>query len=285
LKPSRLPAPVATSSYKGETYLHEKRRITMNFQSQGRPFSDEGMDQTCNTLGVAEPEVWAVLTVETRGFGFLQDRRPQILFERHIFHRITKGRHDTGNAEISNEKPGGYVGGAGEYARLDKAMKLDRGAALQSASWGIGQVMGFNYKVSGFVTIDAMVADMVKDENAQLLAVANFIKGNNLAGALQRQNWVSFARCYNGPDFKKNEYDTRLAAAHAKYKAILPDNALRTAQAALVYLGIDPGPIDGFRGRRTRSALMQFQDQFGLRETGELDQDTENKLLGEAFRG
>jgi hypothetical protein len=30
---------------------------------------------------------------------------------------------------------------------------------------------------------------------------------------------------------------------------------------------------------------MQFQDQFGLRETGELDQDTENKLLGEAFRG
>jgi hypothetical protein len=257
----------------------------MNFQGQGRPFNDDGMDQTCNTLGVVEPEVWAVLTVETRGFGFLQDRRPQILFERHIFHRLTKGRHDTGNGDVSNEKPGGYVGGAGEYTRLDKAMKLDRGAALKSASWGIGQVMGFNYKVSGFVTIGAMVAAMVKDENAQLLAVANFIKGNNLAGALQRQNWVSFARGYNGPDFKKNEYDTRLAAAHAKYKAILPDNALRTAQAALVYLGIDPGPIDGFRGRRTRSALMQFQDQFGLRETGELDQDTENKLLGEAFRG
>jgi hypothetical protein len=30
---------------------------------------------------------------------------------------------------------------------------------------------------------------------------------------------------------------------------------------------------------------MQFQDQFGLRETGELDHDTENKLFGEAFRG
>jgi len=45
----------------------------MNFQNQGRPLSDEGMDQICSILGVSDPEVWAVLTVETRGFGFLQD--------------------------------------------------------------------------------------------------------------------------------------------------------------------------------------------------------------------
>ena len=41
----------------------------MNFWGQGRPLSDEGMDQVCGTLGVSEPEVWAALTVETRGFG------------------------------------------------------------------------------------------------------------------------------------------------------------------------------------------------------------------------
>ncbi len=255
----------------------------MNFQSQGRPLSDEGMDQVCNILGIADPEVWAVLTVETRGFGFLQDRRPLILFERHIFHRLTNGRHDTGNADISNEKAGGYVGGSGEYARLEKAMMLDRVSALQSASWGIGQVMGFNYKVAGFTALDIMVEDMVKDENAQLLAMANFIKGNNQAGALQRRNWVAFARGYNGPEFKKNDYDTRLAAAHAKFKTILPDLGLRAAQAALLYLGYDPGPIDGIRGRRTRSALMQFQERFGLPETGELDHETEIKLIAAAF--
>jgi hypothetical protein len=255
----------------------------MNFQNQGRPLSDAGMDQACNILGIADPEVWAVLTVETRGFGFLQDRRPQILFERHIFHRLTNGRHDTGNADISSEKAGGYVGGSGEYERLEKAIALDREAALQSASWGIGQVMGFNYEVAGFTTMDAMVEDMVKDENAQLLAMANFIKGNNLAGALQRRNWVSFARGYNGSEFKKNEYDTRLAAAHAKYKTILPDLTLRTAQAALLYLGFDPGPVDGLRGRRTRSALMQFQARSALPETGELDHGTESKLLATAF--
>lgn len=255
----------------------------MNFQQQGRPLSDEGMDQVCGVLGVSEPEVWAVLTVETRGFGFLEDRRPQILFERHIFHRLTDGRHDGGNADISHSRPGGYVSGAGEYTRLDKAMGLDRSAALQSASWGIGQVMGFNHAAAGHGSVEEMVAAMVEDEDNQLMAMAGFIKSNNLSGALQRLNWVSFARGYNGSDFKRNEYDTRLAAAHAKYKTILPDLSLRSAQAALLYLGFDPGPIDGFRGRRTRSALIAFQERFSLPDTGELDPETEGRLKAEAF--
>lgn len=255
----------------------------MNFQSQGRPLSDEGIDHVCSTLNVSKAEVWTVLSVETSGFGFLQDRRPQILFERHIFHRLTQGKHDSGNEDISNAKPGGYVRGLGEYTRLEKAMSLDRESALKSASWGIAQVMGFNYAVAGFDSIDAMVGGMVKDENTQVLAMANFIKGNNLAGALQRQDWASFARGYNGPEYEKNKYDTRLAAAHAKYKLDLPDLALRTAQTALLYLGIDPGDIDGIHGRFTRSALMRFQEQSGLPETGELDKETESKLLAEAF--
>lgn len=38
------------------------------------------------------PEVWAVLTVETGGFGFFQDRRPEALLERHISHKLTNGK-------------------------------------------------------------------------------------------------------------------------------------------------------------------------------------------------
>lgn len=257
----------------------------MKFESQGRPLSDDGMDRICRTLGVAEPEVWAILTVETRGFGFLRNRRPQILFERHIFHRLTNGRHDAGNRDISNAMPGGYIGGVAEYDRLEKAMTLDRGVALQSASWGIGQVMGMNFQVAGFASVEEMVKQMVRNEDAQLLAMANFIRGNHLDAALQRRNWVSFARGYNGPAFKVNEYDTRLAAAHAKCSALLPDLTLRTAQAALNYLGINPGPIDGLRGRRTRSALIEFQGRCTLPETGELDSETENRLIAEAFPG
>lgn len=256
----------------------------MNFQGQGRPLSGEGIEQVCNTLGVAQPEVWAVLSVETRGFGFLKDRRPQILFERHIFHDQTDGRFDTSAPDISDSKAGGYIGGAAEYDRLHRALGLDQAAALRSASWGIGQVMGFNFEDAGFATVDAMVAAFVADENAQLLAMANFIKANGLAGAMQKGKWDAFARGYNGPSFEKNQYDTRLAAAHAQYKVMLPDLGLRTAQAALLYLGFDPGTIDGVTGKRTRSAITAYQEKTGLPKTGELDTATENTLLSQAFQ-
>lgn len=255
----------------------------MNFIDKGLPLNENGMKSACSTLGVTEAEMWAVLTVETRGFGFLEDRRPQILFERHVFHRLTDGQHDSGNADISNKKPGGYSGGAAEYSRLQKAMALDNDAALQSASWGIGQVMGFNYHAAGFTSVNAMVQAMVKDESAQLLAMVNFIKDKKLDNALQHKKWDDFAEGYNGSGYKANQYDTRLAAAHAKFVVMLPDLGLRTAQAALLYLGFNPGGVDGVIGRRTRAALSDFQEKFGLPETGNLDSATEAKLLAEAF--
>ncbi len=255
----------------------------MNFQDKGFPLNDEGMDRVCNTLNVTDAEVWAVLTVETRGFGYFEDRRPQILFERHIFHRLTEGRYGEKNGDISSSKSGGYIGGSAEYERLEKAMNLDQEKALESTSWGIAQIMGFNHEKAGFKSVETMVMDMVQDENAQLLAMANFINNSNLSGALRRRNWASFARGYNGQNYKRNEYDTRLAAAYAKYQIILPDLTLRSAQAALKYLGIDPGPIDGLRGRRTRSALILFQERSNLAPSGELNQETEEKLKNAAF--
>jgi hypothetical protein len=46
-------------------------------------------------VGLAE--IWAVFSVETSGCGFLTDRRPKILFERHIFSHLTNGRYDAQN--------------------------------------------------------------------------------------------------------------------------------------------------------------------------------------------
>jgi len=257
----------------------------MKFLGQGLPLSGQGMKRICGALDVPAAQIWAVLTVETRGFGFLADRRPQILFERHVFRRLTQGRYDRAHADISNAKAGGYAGGPLEYARLELAARLDHKAALQSASWGIGQIMGCNYRAAGFRGVDAMVTSMMKSEDAQLLAMTKFIESNDLAKALQKLDWAAFARGYNGADFRSKQYDQRLAAAHAKYRVMPPDLDLRRAQAALLYLGVDPGPIDGFRGRRTRAALLHFQAQSGLRETGEPDPACRRKLLAQAFSG
>ena len=53
-----------------------------DFQSEGLVLDAEGVVTACDTLRVPAAELWAVLIVETRGCGFLPDRRPLILFER-----------------------------------------------------------------------------------------------------------------------------------------------------------------------------------------------------------
>src|SRR5947209_16997404 len=109
------------------------------FQSEATALSADGLNSASAKIGVHAPEIWAVLAVETSGCGFLPDRRPQILFERHIFHRLTGGQFDDG--DISDPAAGGYgPGGAHQYDRLSLALAKDRTAALMSASWGLGQI-------------------------------------------------------------------------------------------------------------------------------------------------
>lgn len=256
----------------------------MEYAKTGRPLSAEGMDRVCDMLGVGEPEVWSVLTVETRGFGYLSDRRPQILFERHIFSRETDRAFDDGFPEVSSRHAGGYKGGNDEYARLAEAARLDSAAAHRSASWGLPQVMGFNHGVVGFGDVHEMVDAVVEGEDEQIKMLAEFILANAKCRiGLQRRDWATFAAAYNGPDFRKNDYDNRLAAAFEKARRMLPDIGLRSVQAALIYIGIDPGPVDGLRGRRTRSALTDFQLSRNLAPTGEVDEETQELLFQAAF--
>ncbi|MCA8879024.1 MAG: DUF3380 domain-containing protein [Rhodobacteraceae bacterium] len=256
----------------------------MDFSGNGTPITGTGMAKVCDTLDVGEPEIWAVLTVETRGFGYLADRRPQILFERHWFSRLTDRRFDAAHPNISNRTPGGYKGGAAEYGRLAQALALDEDAALSSASWGLPQIMGFNHQAAGYASAKAMVEALVESEDNQLAALGAFISANSkMLRAIRQHDWASFAAAYNGPNFRKNHYDTRLAAAFAKNKTMIPDLGLRAAQVALTYLGIDPGPVDGLPGRRTSGALDDFQSEEGLPVTGILDEETDQRLKAKAF--
>ncbi len=52
----------------------------------------------------------------------------------------------------------------------------------------------------------------------------------------------------------------------------------RKLQEALKAKGNDPGPVDGMMGPRTRAALKAFQEANGLKATGQLDDQTAEKL-------
>ncbi len=172
-------------------------------------------------INVPVAAIKAVVRVETSGGGFFKDGRPKILFEAAWFSDYTKGRYDASHPNISSRRwnPSLYIGGPREYDRLAAAMKLDRQAALMSASWGLGQVMGGNYQSAGYTNVETFVKDMYESEGKQLLAMVQFIKSNGLADELRQQNWAGFAHGYNGPGYRANNYDVKLRDAFRHFSA------------------------------------------------------------------
>ena len=259
--------------------------MPLEFSGPAKRFNDEAIENAAKKIGCAVAAVRAVIDVESRG-GFLPDGRPKILFERHYFCRLTAGKYDAANPDISNRQWGGYKGGAAEHDRLQKAIKLDRAAALQSASWGAFQIMGANYKECGFATVEAFVKAMVAGEPEQLDAFVAFVKSRRLNDELTRLDWAGFARGYNGPAYKVNKYDEKMAASY-RYHSAGGDRAnsplpvlkmgdrgeeVKTLQAALKIVA------DGDFGPATKAAVVAFQRKQKLYPDGIVGKNTWVKL-------
>jgi hypothetical protein len=175
-------------------------------------------------LGVEVALIHAVAEVESKGAGFLDAHRPKILFERHCFYKALKAKgadadgFATRMPDICNPVAGGYEGGAHEYDRLEIAATIDHAAAYESASWGAFQIMGFHWKALGYASIDDFVSEMHESEEAQLDAFVRFVKASpKLVKALKTKDFAAFAEGYNGEEYRKFAYDTKMAAAYRRY--------------------------------------------------------------------
>ncbi len=259
----------------------------MDFVGLGKPLTQNALDAAGAIVDIPNAAMWAVIHVESSGAGYLPDRRPKILFERHKFHRATGGRFDANHPGISNPRAGGYgPGGAHQYDRLAEALALDRKAALASASWGLGQVLGSNFAVAGFTDTEDMVAKMLRSERNQLLGMFNFIDANGLGPQLRNRNWLSFALGYNGQSAEENGYPHKLEKAFAAFDdGAPPDIRVRIAQLALTFLGHGPGGVDGIFGNNTRRALQRFQTAEGMPQTSALTDADFDVLVTKAFAG
>ncbi len=182
-------------------------------------------------LNVELAAIYAVNEVESAGQGFLANGKPAILFERHIMYRqlcTPRSSEDDAAAlqaqadelatlhpNLINPRPGGYAGGTAEHQRLAHARLLDDTCALESASWGAFQIMGFHWQRLGYASVQAFVAEMEAGENQQFEAFARFIETDPaLLKALQGKRWATFAKLYNGPAYARNLYDVKLERAY-----------------------------------------------------------------------
>lgn len=167
-------------------------------------------------LGCTAKQLRAVARVESGGSAFDTSGRPKILFERHIFHRLTDGQWD--GAPFSNAVAGGYD--ESSWSKLTQAAAKNPDAAFSSASWGKFQVMGAHWNALGYASPIALAYSTVGDEAGSYDLLARFIEKNGLTDELRALSPVAtacrpFALKYNGPSEAKNRYAEKLAAAMA----------------------------------------------------------------------
>lgn len=234
--------------------------------SPGR-LTDSDIAMVAAELSCSKAAVLAVREVEASGSGFLPDNRPKLLFEAHVFYRLTHGRFGVSNISSPSWNRSLYgAAGAHQYDRLAKAIELDRAAALKSASWGMFQILGENYKSAGYDDVESFVQGMVASEGHQLRAFSAFCRINNLARYLREPpNFAAFARGYNGSGYAANAYDTKLAEAYRKNSVKVAEAptydlylCAKQMQTALQKLGLYTAEIDGKWGTQSRAAYNKF---------------------------
>ncbi|MBJ6611385.1 MAG: N-acetylmuramidase family protein [Candidatus Thiothrix moscowensis] len=199
-----------------------------------RFLSEQDLLKAAGKLGIEVAAIKAVNEVESRGSGFLHDF-PVILFERHIFwKRLQAWGIDPAPLAADNENILGqkwdrqyYFGGVKEIGRLEQAKAIHVQAALESASWGAFQIMGFHWKKLGYANVEEFVARMMSCEAEHLEAFSRYIatfgciRGLRLpAGqeALTLDNFRQFAHCYNGPSYEQNKYHSKMFSAYLRYR-------------------------------------------------------------------
>ncbi|MFW2064057.1 N-acetylmuramidase family protein [Acinetobacter ursingii] len=183
------------------------------------------ISEAAKSINVPTAALQAVMKVEAKGSGFNYDGTPVILFERHVFRQrlIENGKASIADKamrqrpDLCAKTMGGYGLYSEQHGRLNAASQYDRTSALESASWGLGQIMGYHWSALGYPSLQAFINAMYKDEASQLDAMCRFIKKNGLDVHLRNLNWAAFAKGYNGSGYKANSYDTKLAAAYKSF--------------------------------------------------------------------
>ena len=265
--------------------------MTIDFVGTGDQLTRDEIAQRAVANRVQPPVLMAVIDIEAGGEGYISatDLRMKALFEAHLFSRFTDHKFDASYPDVSSRswnKALYGAGGAHQYDRIARAMKLDENAALQATSWGLGQVLGMNHQMVGFNTPQDMVLTLKQSEDAQFDAMLKFCQKSGALRKLQGPvpDFVGFTEIYNGRG-QVPFYAGRLKGAYFKalqdwktptktprtepkewngvlVEGLEDDPRVMKLQEALRDAGfyrVPPYRIDGDFGNGTEWAVMQYQ--------------------------
>jgi hypothetical protein len=155
---------------------------------------------------------------------------PLIRFEPHIFNQqLAKSGNETAPGKWGTSKlVGRNVDGVSceggqnsEIACLNKAININREAAFNSISMGMGQIMGFNAKLSGYTSAEEMFkkfGSAYGGMKAQILGMFKVIENSPAhLKAAQNKDFSTFARLYNGASVGTKKHDQYMAALQSAY--------------------------------------------------------------------
>lgn len=244
------------------------------------------------THGLEPAALEAVVMVESGGRVSARvggREEPLIRWEGHYFDRLCRApvRERARKAGLAAPRAGAIANPRSQSARwalLRRAEVLDRDAALQSVSWGVGQVMGAHWMALGFESVDALVTEARDGLCGQVRLMLRFIAWAGLMPVLKARDWPRFARGYNGPAYRRTRYDIRLERAYDRCRCgatgerpVLRSGdrreAVRLLQERLGATGEDIR-ADGVFGPLTLAAVLDFQRRHGLEPDGIAGQGT-----------
>jgi LysM repeat protein len=206
----------------------------------GEKITDTDWNEAARTIQCEIAVIQAFAHVESGKAPFDRYHRPTIQYERHKFAKHTGHKYDAVNADISGkpytnkkfDKAGHAIAAndryvADAYERFERAYGLDEDAAIMACSWGKFQVLGENWKDLRFQTVQKFLEAACTSERDHLIKLfvpfamtvrdAKYGHGT-LRNALIQKNWGDAAWLYNGPDYRKYDYDNQLKAAYEKIK-------------------------------------------------------------------
>lgn len=174
--------------------------------------TDSDIDEFAARLGCTASQIKAVSAVESSGSGFDGKGRPKILFERHLFHRLTDGRYSP--TAFSQASGGGYS--ENSWDKLIDACGRDPDAAFSAVSWGKFQVLGLHWSKLGYASPFELARSTVIGERAHYELLCRYVETFGLKPSLRKisadpETCRDFARLYNGAGYVKFAYHTRIA--------------------------------------------------------------------------